>query len=119
MRFWNRYARMAGGMMAMIDAAAISLGCETWKNMVESAGGKVCAVEPAARICEKVNSFQQIRKLIAAATEMPGHDMGRITRVNAWKRVLPSTRAAASTVRGSELKKLVITHTTIGTVSVR
>ena len=67
-------------MMAMIETAAISVGCEIWKKKVEIAGGSVCASDPAARNCEKANSFQQTMKQMAVVTAIPGHDIGRITR---------------------------------------
>src|SRR5688572_27151422 len=106
-------------MMPMIDAAAISVGIEIWKNIDGNTGGKVCAREPAVRNWAKANSFQQTMKLIAVATAMPGQDIGKMTRKNARNRVFPSTRAAASTVRGNDEKKLVSTQTIIGTVSVK
>src|SRR5581483_3735272 len=118
-RLWKISARIAGGMIPRNAAAAISLAYEIWKNIADNAGGNVGAGEPAFKRSEKVNSFQEVRKAITAQAATPGIAMGTMTRQKACQRVRPSTRAARSTLRGSEAKKPLMIQAIRGMVIVR
>jgi cytochrome bd-type quinol oxidase subunit 1 len=84
---WDRIDRnklkTGAFVAAFVLAAAISAGHEIWKNIVESAGGKVTASDPEVSTQANANSFQVVRKLSSAPDTTPGLESGIMTRVKA------------------------------------
>src|SRR6056297_596831 len=98
----NTIATMTGGMIASTPAALMNEKLIV-KSDVNAARrmGTVCELGVWVNISASRNSFQLVRKAKRMTATIEGNDSGRKTRVSAWKREQPSTRAALSSSSGS------------------
>src|SRR5690242_2271104 len=109
---------MTGGSDASTPPAAISPKSTELRPVNSAmATGIVLEFPVEVKISEYRNSSQQSRNANSPVAITPGLASGRITRNSAPSRVQPSTRAASSSSRGSEPKKLLIVHSENGVTS--